>query len=144
MIYDGQGVKAFQKSHFKGLSVPYASPELLQQYVSQSETSPVLISAPACADTYAFGVSCYEILTRVEAWPHVRNEDELIHAVLAGVRPQWPETILRVRDRHETIGMLVNITEKCWFQNGLLRPNMGEIYRELQQRQNKRESYSKP
>ena len=74
------------------------------------------------ADTYALGMTVYQVLTG--KWPFFpRREAEVVYAVVSGERPAKPENA-------EEIGItdvLWNLLTACWCEERTARPPITEV-----------------
>jgi hypothetical protein len=122
-------VSAFNKSTFRGLSIPYASPELLKEY-KRPTGADYSKAHPHAADLYAFGVTCYEVIIRGSAWVEAEDADYVINKVLSGKRPLLTPRIMEAKKNDELLNGLMVIMNACWCQN-VDRPKMAVIFAKL-------------
>ena len=128
------GVKAFQKSKFKGLSIGYASPELLEEFANPTG-APVNPNLPAANDIYAFGITIYEVLARTDGWPLSMTEDDVVQNVTSGRRPDW----IYVPDDKKSsraYEILVSVATQCWSPDPAARPNTLDSLRQIETAKN--------
>eukprot|EP01124_Arcella_intermedia_P014856 TRINITY_DN21410_c0_g1_i1.p1 TRINITY_DN21410_c0_g1~~TRINITY_DN21410_c0_g1_i1.p1 ORF type:complete len:2184 (-),score=470.63 TRINITY_DN21410_c0_g1_i1:39-6566(-) len=69
-------------------------------------------------DTYAFGISCWEIITRVDFFGELNFMSDIKEAVLAGNRPPIPKY---------TAPELTDIISSCWATDPKQRPEMETV-----------------
>lgn len=93
-----------------------------------SNIGPIRHMAPECllnrlysekSDVWAFGVVCYEILTRKEPY-HGLDNINTVAQVCMGLRLQLPE---QINDR-----ALVHLLKACWSSNPFERPTIQQCY----------------
>ena len=132
------GVKAFKRSHLVGLSVAYAAPEILKAFFDyrkalktdkNAEMKPV--QAPAHSrDSYAFGITAYEVLTREDPYDGLTRE-EIKTIVIRGQRPLWPDSLLEKRERDHNWAIVCGMCETCWASEPTSRLTMDQAVRWL-------------
>ncbi|KAI3647116.1 hypothetical protein MP228_007337 [Amoeboaphelidium protococcarum] len=135
---DRMGVKAMKKSQIAGLSMAYAAPEYVKaffEYKKILKTNPnadmVPVQAPLHSrDSYAYGISCYEIICRGKAYDGL-TRDDIRHVVQRGQRPLFPDSILNLRMSDRNWGLLCNICESCWSSDMNFRLTMEDVIRRL-------------
>jgi serine/threonine protein kinase len=107
-----------------GGSQLWLAPEL---WIAISNGEP--LRKTTASDVYAFGLVMYEILTGCQPF-HEGAVDHLHLQVPAGLRPRfedWKETATEIGRR------LVDLMNRCWHDEMGKRPNIREVYEELQQ-----------
>jgi hypothetical protein len=124
-------VRAFKKSSFRGLSIPYAPPEILQEYVEQNAEQASRTVPGSAADVYAYGVSCYEIISRSSAWSNAKEANDIINEVFKGKRPPFSRTMREKISKDSVLMELTNVMEECWAQSYRKRPQMDMITSKL-------------
>eukprot|EP00158_Paraphelidium_tribonemae_P009927 Partr_v1_DN29001_c0_g1_i3_m58838 len=108
-------VKAFKKSDFKGLSVPYAPPEVLRDFRDPTDKNQIeAFRYPHGSDIYATAITIYEIILRGAAWAEATDVDYIVDNVLAGKRPELPKSITDQRKKKKTLNILMNMMEEAW------------------------------
>ena len=116
-------VKALKKSKIQGLSLGYASPEVLNiadgEWIFRNE------SDMKAADVYSFGVVTYSTLCRLK--PYILNDNcqrsaDIKLAVLRGERPLIPQKQLP-----DHMCLLKELMMRCWDHDLKKRPTMAEV-----------------
>ena len=79
-------------------------------------------------DVFAFAVTMYEVVVRVEAWDDVPTNNEIMVLILRKIRPKFTS---ESRKRYQDIGPLFELIEKCWHQIPDERPEFSEIMANL-------------
>lgn len=132
------GVKALKKSHLVGLSVAYASPEMVHaffEFRKAQKQNPSLEMQPVpgpvhSRDSYSYGIMAFEVITRRKAYQDM-HRDEIRKHVLKGLRPQFPDNVVQWRGLDRNWGILCNISESCWTTDLNFRLPMDEIVKRL-------------
>jgi serine/threonine protein kinase len=104
-------VQSLSSTGLDAKAIPWLSPERLR---GDAYSWP--------ADTYAFGMICYEMATRVTPFAGVSDMFGLISGICAGQRPNIPDEVPR------SLHLLIN---SCWATSPDQRPTFADIRKHL-------------
>jgi len=121
----------------RGLSVPYAAPEVFGILASTQKILPV--QEFQYADVYSFGVTLWEILHRELPWNGLNNQS-IQDQVRSGNRPKirFNNTVSNNRMEARTSAQLdnkmlffVSTIEACWNQDSYARPFFRDLLKQF-------------
>jgi hypothetical protein len=128
-------VRAFRVNDNNGGSYAYAGPEVLDrlfanppQNVSQFPKAQQLSTA---ADTYAFAIVVYELLTRMFPWKELNSLDDLHRCVKAGDRPTIPSDLRMLSNTDMHVKTMLDVMIQCWHGDPFSRPRMSVVLNQL-------------
>jgi mitogen-activated protein kinase kinase kinase len=128
-------VKSFRTVKILGASAPFAAPEVFQRLRQDGHVSidSSHVDVLKAADTYAFSITLWEMITKRKAWKQVRTYEGIETRVLSGERPEFPEETQKLCSEDKLLAGLVKIVAFTWCQDPLARWSMSQVSDELQQ-----------
>lgn len=125
------GVKGFRFSEAVGLSIPYASPEMLLCMQGRINAGIIYLLPTHCRDSYSFGISLIEAMLRKDPWGDIEN-DVLMPLVIGGKRPNL-EKFLQKSSADKRWSLLIQLATDCWQQLPNKRIKMSDALHRLRQ-----------
>ncbi|EJD05032.1 uncharacterized protein FOMMEDRAFT_105270 [Fomitiporia mediterranea MF3/22] len=80
-------------------------------------------------DTWAFGMTLYELLSRNMPYAHLRREAQVIPAIMQGELPHRPASF---NEWPHSRKLLWDICQSCWHKDPKARPTMNDVVKQLE------------
>ena len=128
-------VRGFRVNDNNGGSFAYAGPEVLDRLLANPPRNvnefPRAQQLSTAADTYAFAIIIYELLTRLYPWKELGSLNDLHKCVKEGERPSLTSEIRRLLDTNDDVTTLYRVMVKCWHGDPFARPKMTAVLNQL-------------
>ena len=119
----GSAVINLSVTQAKGISAPYAAPEMLTQIASNAITE---FDDCKASDVYSFAITLWEILHRKIPWEGL-TRDEIRQKVVANSRPTISDRLQAVGTEDTKLVFMRELIKECWQQNPIARPDFRTI-----------------